>query len=78
MVLELLPAALEWGEVLVSMQYAPIIPADIYTVRSGGVYGDTQSALPFIAGHDGVGVVAKVTATACCTLAPVPCTLLHA
>lgn len=61
LVSEPLPATLEWGEVLVRMQYAPINPADTYTARTGGLYGDSQSALPFIAGHDGVGVVTKVT-----------------
>ena len=57
---EPLPATLDWGEVLVSMQYAPINPADLYTARTGGVYGDTQSRTPFIIGHDGVGLVTKV------------------
>lgn len=61
---EPLPATLEWGEVLVTMQYAPINPADIYTVRTGGVYGNTQCALPFTAGHDGVGIVTKVGSSA--------------
>lgn len=60
---EPLPATLEWGEVLVTMQYAPINPADIYTVRTGGVYGDTQCALPFVAGHDGVGIITKVSSS---------------
>lgn len=60
LVSEPLPATLDWGEVLVSMQYAPINPADMYTARTGGVYGDTQSKTPFIVGHDGVGFVTKV------------------
>ena len=60
LVSEPLPAALEWGEVLVTLQVAPINPADLYTARTGGVYGDKQSAVPFVAGHDGVGVVTKV------------------
>ncbi|DBA84971.1 TPA: hypothetical protein ACH3X2_005711 [Trebouxia sp. C0005] len=57
---EPLPAALEWGEVLVTLQLAPINPADLYTARTGGMYGDKQSAVPCVAGHDGVGVVTKV------------------
>lgn len=60
LVLEPLAASLEWGEVLVSMQYAPINPADVYTARTGGMYGDAQSTPPFVAGHDGVGCVTKV------------------
>lgn len=42
------------------MQYAPINPADMYTARTGGVYGDAQGTPPFVAGHDGVGCVTKV------------------
>lgn len=57
---EPLAATLEWGEVLISMQFAPINPADLYTARTGGMYGDAQSAPPFVAGHDGVGFVTKV------------------
>ncbi len=60
LVSEPLPAALEWGEVLVTLQLAPINLADLHTARTGGVYGDDQSAVPFVAGHDGVGVVTKV------------------
>ena len=45
---------------LVSMQFAPVNPADLYTARTGGMYGDTQSTPPFVAGHDGVGFVTKV------------------
>ena len=56
LVSEPLAATLEWGEVLVSMQYAPINPADVYTARTGGVYGDMQATPPFIAGHDGAGL----------------------
>ena len=62
---EALPAALEWGEVLMTMQFAPINPADVYTARTGGVYGDQQSSLPFVAGHDGVGIVTKVSGIHC-------------
>ena len=60
LVSEPLAASLEWGEVLVSMQLAPINPADLYTARTGGMYGDAQSATPFVAGHDGIGFVTKV------------------
>ena len=42
------------------MQYAPINPADVYTVRTGGVYGEEQVKSPFYAGHDGIGFVSKV------------------
>lgn len=62
--LELLPeplaATLEWGEALVNMQLAPINPADLYTARTGGMYGGAQSTPPFVAGHDGIGFVTKV------------------
>ena len=60
LVSEPLAASLEWGEVLVSMQFAPINPADLYTARTGGMYGDAQSTPPFVAGHDGIGFVTKV------------------
>lgn len=55
-----LPKELEWGEVLVLLKYAPINPADLYTVHMGGTYGTDKVPLPFVCGHDGVGVVAKV------------------
>ena len=42
------------------MQYAPINPADIYTITTGGTYGDDQVQAPFPCGHDGVGIVTKV------------------
>ncbi|EFJ43248.1 molecular chaperone [Volvox carteri f. nagariensis] len=63
LVLEAVPLAseLEWGQVLVAVKYAPISAADTYTARLGGVYGsDTAPKLPYVAGHDGVGVVLKV------------------
>ena len=56
-----LPPALEWGEILVSMRAAPVNPADLYIARTGGVFGRTEASLPFCAGQDGVGVVAKVS-----------------
>lgn len=59
--LEPLPKELEWGEVLVSIRYAPINPADLYTCMTGGWYGNETIKAPFIAGHDGIGVVMKVT-----------------
>lgn len=63
------PAALAWGEVLVSMQFASINPADMYTIRTGGMYGDQQTQIPFVCGHDGVGVVEEVCpVTPCCQL----------
>jgi len=47
--------------VLVVMLIAPIGPADVYSARLGGVYGSTAAPqVPFAAGHDGVGVVARV------------------
>ncbi|EFN52133.1 hypothetical protein CHLNCDRAFT_27061 [Chlorella variabilis] len=60
MATEPLPVELEWGEVLLSIRAAPINPADIYTVQTGGMYGTDHVAPPFVAGHDGVGVVVKV------------------
>lgn len=82
---EALPPALEWQEVLVSMQAAPISPADLFAgqawsmvrmpallsmctasqrlvraARTGGTYGSSQAELPYVAGMDGVGMVAKV------------------
>lgn len=55
------PAHLRWGEVLVSMQYAPMNPADIYTITTGGTYGDDQAQPPFLCGHDGIGIVSKAS-----------------
>lgn len=55
-----LPAELEWGQVLVSVRYAPINPADLYTVATGGTYGQESVKPPFVPGHDAVGVVVKV------------------
>eukprot|EP00798_Chlamydomonas_sp_ICE-L_P004162 gene4162-14262_t len=52
-------AELEWGQVAVDIRYAPINPADIYSARLGGVYGSDCTAPPFVAGHDGVGIVSK-------------------
>jgi len=56
-----LPAALEWGEVLVSVRAAPINVGDI-TTTTFGVVGSARETVdvPFVAGHDGVGVVMKV------------------
>ncbi|GBF87666.1 hypothetical protein Rsub_00377 [Raphidocelis subcapitata] len=56
-----LPPELEFGEVLVVMLAVPVAPGDIATCRLGGVYGTASAGrLPFVAGHDGVGVVARV------------------
>lgn len=57
---EELPAELEWGQVLVSVRCAPINPADLYTVATGGSYGTESVPAPFVPGHDAVGVVVKV------------------
>eukprot|EP00889_Picochlorum_renovo_P005781 jgi/Picre1/32811/NNA_008141.t1 len=35
-----IPPELEWGEVLVSMRMMPINPADLYTIHTGGLYGN--------------------------------------
>jgi NADPH:quinone reductase-like Zn-dependent oxidoreductase len=55
-----LPAELEWGEVLLSVRAAPVNPADLYTLSTGGLYGGDAVKPPFVAGHDGVAVVVKV------------------
>ena len=34
--------------------------ADLYTALMGGRYGPDQREPPFVAGHDGIGVVLKV------------------
>ena len=57
---EPIPAGLEWGQVLVSMRAAPISPADTYTAATGGALGADVMEPPYVAGHDGVGVVQKV------------------
>lgn len=44
-----------------TIKYAPVNPADTYTIKLGGVYGDQQTAPPFICGHDCVGIVTKVS-----------------
>lgn len=44
-----------------TIKYAPVNPADTYTIKLGGVYGDQQTAPPFVCGHDCVGVVTKVS-----------------
>jgi hypothetical protein len=54
----------EWGQVLIEVKYAPVTPADIYTVRLGGMYDEDSKEPPFVAGHDAVAVVAKVSAYA--------------
>ena len=55
-----IPAELEWGEVLVSMRVMPINPADLYTIQTGGIYGnDPPLNTPCVPGHDGVGVVLR-------------------
>ncbi|KAF6265797.1 hypothetical protein COO60DRAFT_762517 [Scenedesmus sp. NREL 46B-D3] len=60
MVAEQLPVELEWGQVLIEVKYAPVTPADIYTVRLGGVYDEESREPPFVAGHDAVAAVAKI------------------
>ena len=59
---EPLAETLSWGQVLVSVRAAPINPADIHAMQSGGLYGDAAVAAPFIAGMDGVGIVMRVSA----------------
>jgi trans-2-enoyl-CoA reductase len=61
LVCEPIPQALEWGEVLVSIRAAPINPADLYDVQTGG-QRDAVDAMktPFVAGNDGLGFVVKV------------------
>ena len=56
LVCEPIPQALEWGEVLVSIRAAPINPADLYDVQTGG-QRDAADAMktPFVAGNDGLG-----------------------
>ncbi|KAL4518427.1 hypothetical protein Ndes2437A_g04709 [Nannochloris sp. 'desiccata'] len=57
---EPIPMELEWGQVLVSIRAAPINPADLYTIQTGGLYGTEPAAQPpFVPGHDGIGVVVK-------------------
>lgn len=65
---EPIPAELEWGQVLVNVRAAPIGPADLYTVATGGLYGQDHSEPPFVGGHDGVGVIVKVSSEGlgCC------------
>ena len=57
-----LPPELEYGEVLVVLLAAPVTPGDLYSARLGGVYGPAAApgGPPYAAGHDGVGVVARV------------------
>ncbi|KAI8471929.1 MAG: molecular chaperone [Monoraphidium minutum] len=56
-----LPPELAYGEVLVVMLLAPVGPGDVYTAMMGGAYGhEAAGRVPFVAGHDGVGVVARV------------------
>jgi Alcohol dehydrogenase GroES-like domain len=70
---EPIPVELLWGEVLVNIRAAPINPADLYTVATGGSYAGNHLSLPFIAGHDGVGVVIKVRRPyACFSQLPLP------
>ena len=46
---------------LVSIRYAPINPADLYSALTGGGPGEeTPAARPFVAGSDCAAVVAKV------------------
>eukprot|EP00983_Pelagomonas_calceolata_P134143 1162029-Pelagomonas_calceolata.AAC.6 len=40
-------------------RYAPINPGDTYSAKTGGTYGSDTTAIPYVGGHDGVGVVAK-------------------
>jgi NADPH:quinone reductase-like Zn-dependent oxidoreductase len=51
-------------QVYVEMRVVPVTPADVYTMRLGGLYDDQSKEPPFVAGHEGVGVVLKVRNTA--------------
>jgi mitochondrial enoyl-[acyl-carrier protein] reductase / trans-2-enoyl-CoA reductase len=53
---EPIPAELEWGQVLVSIRVAPLNPADVMTIATGGAYGPDDASMrpPFVPGHDGV------------------------
>ncbi|KIY94338.1 DnaJ-like protein [Monoraphidium neglectum] len=43
------------------MLVAPVGPADVYSAALGGIYGYASAGrLPCVAGHDGVGLVARV------------------
>lgn len=55
-----LPAELEWGQVLVSMKYAPIDAADVYSTAMGGLYGSATATPPYVVGHHGIGTIFKV------------------
>ena len=57
---EPLPTHLEWGEVLVALRAAPVNPADLYSIATGGAYGLDSRPVPFVAGMDGVAVVKAV------------------
>jgi NADPH:quinone reductase-like Zn-dependent oxidoreductase len=46
--------------VYIEMKLAPMTPADLYTMRLGGLYDDQGREPPFVAGHEGVAVVVKV------------------
>lgn len=61
LVCEPIPQALEWGEVLVSVRAAPVNPADLFDVKTGGNVGGDPLKTPFIGGNDGVGVIVKVS-----------------
>jgi NADPH:quinone reductase-like Zn-dependent oxidoreductase len=49
-------------QVYIEMKLAPVTPADLYTMRLGGLYDDQGRDPPFVAGHEGVAVVVKVRA----------------
>lgn len=55
-----LVASLPPLQVYVEMRVVPVTPADVYTMRLGGLYDDQSREPPFVAGHEGVAVVAKV------------------
>ncbi len=52
---------------------ARVSPVDLYFVRISGMHGEV-SRLPFVAGHDGVGLVRKVIG-ACCSMSQ--CTVVR-
>jgi hypothetical protein len=52
--------------VYIEMRVAPLTPADVYTMRLGGLYDEQSKEPPFVAGHEGVAVVLKVRVKCIC------------
>lgn len=47
-------------QVYIEFRLAPVTPADVYTMRLGGLYDEQSKEPPFVAGHEAVAVVLKV------------------